>query len=305
RVKGVPYVASEWQTSAPNDYRHEGPLVMAAYAALGNFNSLEFAFSHDRAKHSDQITQLSHNFDIVEQPTMLGAWPAVSLLFHRHDVAESKQEAVLKIDQASVFLPGYHGGLPKELARLGRTGISFSQGQTLEQLELLSKQQIKDGVARANDGELVHDAKRGTLLVDTARTQAFAGFKPSQPIKLGNVELELSSAFAVVIVTALDDQPLAGSKRILVSALGNAVNSGMSLTPGRNQLKSPGSAPVLVEPIVGRLGLVAVSKARSTVYALGPNGERDHPVPTEDGEAGARFRLSAEHRTMHYEIVRE
>ncbi|HYQ17574.1 MAG TPA: hypothetical protein VEQ58_17495, partial [Polyangiaceae bacterium] len=305
RVKGLPYTASEWQTSAPNDYRHEGVLVMGAYAALGNFNPLEFAFSHDSAKHSDQITKLANNFDLVEQPTMLGAWPAVSLLFHRHDVAESKQEAVLKIDQASVFLPGFHGGLPKELARLGKTGVSFGSGQTLEQLDLLSKTQIVEGVARANGGELVHDAKHGTLLVDTARTQAFAGFKPSQPIKLGNIELELGSPFAVVIVTALDDQPLASSKRILVSALGNAVNSGMTLTTGRNRLENVGSAPVLVEPIVGRLSLSAKPQARSTVYALGPSGERDHAVETEPGPSAVSFRLSAQHHTMHYEIVRE
>ncbi|HEX2674271.1 MAG TPA: CIA30 family protein, partial [Polyangiaceae bacterium] len=38
RVKGLPYTASEWQTSAPNDYRQEGVLVMGAYAALGTMS---------------------------------------------------------------------------------------------------------------------------------------------------------------------------------------------------------------------------------------------------------------------------
>jgi hypothetical protein len=310
RVKGLPYSASEWQTSAPNDYRQEGVLTMGAYAALGNVSPIEFAFTHEAGKSSDAISRLSSNFDVIEQPTMLGAWPAVSLLFHRHDVAESKQEAVLKLDDASVFDPLFRGGAPKELARLGKTGIGFGQGQSLEQLRQLVTTEIKDGVASANGGELVHDALAGTLLVNTSRSQAFAGFKPAKKITLANVELELENAFAVVMVTALTDQPLAASKRILVSALGNAVNTGMTLSPSRNRLENAGVSPVLVEPIVGRLalrGLLGTGHAK--VYALGANGERDHTVETAEtagsGTWTVGFGLSAEHRCMYYEIVRE
>jgi hypothetical protein len=306
RVKGLPYTESEWQTSAPNDYRQEGVLAMGAYAALGNANPIEFAFSHVAGRRLDAIDRLSSNFDVLEQPTMLGAWPAVSLLFHRHDVAEAKQEAVLAVDQASVFDPLFRAGPPKELARLGKTGIGFGQGQTEEQLAQLVAANVKDGVARANGGELVHDANRGTLLVDTARTQAFAGFKPEQPVTLANLDLKLESAFAVVIVSSLDDAPLKSSKRMLVSALGNAVNSGMTLAPGRNRLANVGTSPILVEPIVGRLGLHALAgKGALKVFALGPNGERDHPVEVAETPAGPSFELSARHRAMHYEIVRE
>jgi Carbohydrate binding domain (family 11) len=306
RVKGLPYSASEWQTAAPNDYRQEGVLAMGAYAALGNVSPIEFAFTHEAGKRADAISRLSSNFDVIEQPTMLGAWPAVSLLFHRHDVAESKQEAVLKLDDANVFDPLFRASAPRELARLGKAGIGFGQGQTLEQLRQLASSQIKDGVASANGGELVHDANQGTLLVNTPRTQAFAGFKPKQPVLLSNLELALENSFAVVIVSALDDQPLAASKRILVSALGNAVNSGMTLGPSRNRLENAGSSPVLVEPIVGRLSLRGLSaKGSVKVYALGPNGERDHAVTATETVGGLSFGLSTEHRTMHYEIVRE
>jgi hypothetical protein len=306
RVKGLPFTASEWQTAAPNDYRQEGVLAMGAYAALGNFNPIEFAFTHEAGKASNAISRLSSNFDVVEQPTMLGAWPAVSLLFHRHDVAEAKEDAVLKLDEASVFDPLFRGGAPKELVRLGKTGIGFGQGQTLDQLQTLLTTQIKDGVASANGGELVHDARAGTLLVNTPRTQGFAGFKPAQKVRLGNVELELDSAFAVVLVTALDDQPLAASKRVLVSALGNAVNSGMTLGPARNRIDNAGVSPVLVEPIVGRLALHGLTGAAAAkVHALGPNGERDHAVEVANTAGGLSFGLSADHHAMHYEIVRE
>jgi hypothetical protein len=306
RVKGLPFTASEWQTSAPNDYRQEGVLAMGAYAALANMSPLEFAFSHEAGKHSDAISKLSNNFDIVEQPTMLGAWPAVSLLFHRRDVAEAKQDAVLNVDAASVFDPLFRAGPPKELVRLGKTGLGFGQGQTFEQLRQLVSTEITDGVARANGGELVHDSNLGTLLVNTPRTQAFAGFKPKQEVKLSNVQLQLESAFGVVIVSALTDQPLAASRRILVSALGNAINSGMTLGPGRNRIENAGSSPVLVEPIVGQLALSGLTGGgNAKVYALGPNGERDHEVKAVESAGALSFGLSADHRCMHYEIVRE
>ncbi|MDF3067724.1 MAG: hypothetical protein K0R38_3325 [Polyangiaceae bacterium] len=307
RVRGLPYTASEWQTSAPNDYRQEGVLVMGAYGALGNMNPIQFAFSHGAGRRADAIDRLSSNFDVIEQPTMLGAWPAVSLLFHRRDVSLAKQEAVLGISDAQVFDPLFRAGPPKELARLGRTGVGFGPGgQTEQQLQQLVAASIKDGVARANDGELVHDANRGTLQVDTARTQAFAGFKPAQKVTLGNVALQLESPFSVVILTALEEQPIKSAKRLLLTALGNAVNTGMTLAPGRNRLVNAGSSPVLVEPIVGRLELIGlVGKEPVKVYALGPNGERDHAVPVLESVAGPSFELSAAHRTMHYEIVRE
>ena len=106
--------------------------------------------------------------------------------------------------------------------------------------------------------------------------------------------------------TSLDDQPLANSKRILVSALGNAVNQGMTLGPSRNRLHSVGSSPVLVEPIVGELALKNLTAAgKVQVHALGPSGERTHVVSAVEAAGGLSFGLSAEHRAMHYEIVRE
>jgi hypothetical protein len=281
-------------------------IVMGAYAAIGNMSPIEFAFTHEAGKHSDAISRLSNNFDVIEQPTMLGAWPAVSLLFHRRDVAEAKQDAALRLDDANVFDPLFRSGGPKELVRLGKAGIGFGQGQTLEQLQQLLSTQVKNGVASANAGELVHDAIAGTLLVNTKRTQAFAGFKPKQKVRLTNVELELDNAFGVVIVSALDDQPLSASKRILISALGNAINSGMTLSPGRNKLENPGVSPILVEPLVGRLALDGLTgTGHAKVHALGPNGERDHTVPVVEAGTRLSFGLSADDRSMHYEIVRE
>jgi hypothetical protein len=106
----------------------------------------------------------------------------------------------------------------------------------------------------------------------------------------------------VVVVTSLDDQPIASSKHWLVTALGNAVNTGMKLGPSRNEIADPGKAPVLVEPIVGSVTL-GKAKAGAKAYALDAAGGRRQQI--ELGESGGAqvLELSAKHRTMHYEIV--
>jgi hypothetical protein len=80
----------------------------------------------------------------------------------------------------------------------------------------------------------------------------------------------------------------------------------MTLGPGRNRLENAGVSPVLVEPIVGRLGLDGLTGGgHPKVHALGPNGEREHAVEVVEAAGGLSFELSADHHTMHYEIVRE
>jgi hypothetical protein len=110
-----------------------------------------------------------------------------------------------------------------------------------------------------------------------------------------------------VLATALDDVPLAASKRILVSALGNAVNTNMSLSPSGNRLASAGSAPTLVEPILGKVGLNRLTGGLQNVkvYALGASGDRKSEIPVQRSADGLTFQMTAAAATLHYEIVRD
>lgn len=307
RVKGLPYSTSEWQTSAPNDFREEGVLLVGAYAAFHDFSPLQFAFSHDGNKRADAPGALNNNFDVIDQPTMLGAWPAVSLLFHRADVRKSPLEACLKLDPKELFKGAAASSLPAGLTQIARTGVDFRAGMSLAELTALRDRFVKGTLTTSNTGELRHDATHGRFEVDTARSQGFAGFKPSAPVALGNATIELESPFAVLTVSALDDAPIASAKRVLVSALGNAVNTGMSLAPGGNRLMNPGSAPILVEPIRAKVTLSKLtgSLEKARLYALGSSGERLGEVALVKGKGSLSFSIGPAQRTLHYELVRE
>lgn len=306
RVKGLPYATSEWQTSAPNDFREEGALLVGAYAAFQDSSPLQFAFSHDGNKKPDAPGALNNNFDVIDQPAMLGAWPAVSLLFHRGDVKRAPLEACLKVDPKEAF-KGAVANFPTGLAQVARIGIDFNGGMSVAELTALRDKHVKGTVTTSSTGELRHDASNGRFEVDTARSQAFAGFRPTSAVTLGNATIELASPFAVLTVSALDDAPIASAKRVLVSALGNAVNTGMSLTPGGNSIVNPGTAPTLVEPIRAKVTLIKLTgnleKARA--YALGSSGERMAEVPLVRDQGSLSLSIGPAHRTLHYEIVRE
>lgn len=307
RVKGLPYSTSEWQTSAPNDYRAEGVLIVSALASFQNFSPMQFAFSHDVNNQPGQAVRLNNNFDIIHQPTMLGGWPAASLLFHRRDVREATVPGYAKVDAKAVFDPDFRFLLPKQLPLVARTGLDFNGGLEPAELEKLLAPHAKDAVVTAPGGELRHDSAHGSFEVNTPRTQGYAGFRPAAPIAFANLGLEIQNPFAVVIASALTDEPIASAKRVLISALGNAVNSGMSLGPSRNKLHNPGTSPILVEPIRGRVTLSGLSGAldKIEIYALDANGARTTEIKPTLGDKQLSFELSAAHQAMHYEIVRE
>lgn len=308
RVRGVPHVASEWQTVAPNPYREEGLLQVGAYAAFQGFSPLQFAFTQQLRKRPDRPGALDNNFEIIDQPNMLGAWPAVSLLFHRADVRPATLDAYLRIDPERAFDDAADPVFPAGLAQVARTGIDFEGGLDLAQLTALRDRHQTGSVITSHTGELRHDASNGHFWVDTARSQGFSGFKPNAAISLGNVRIDLDTPFAVVVVTALDDAPIASAKRLLVTALGNAVNTGMVYGPSGNHLLHPGTAPVLVEPVRARITLqnLTGSLAHARAYALGSSGERQREVSLSPaGNGSAKFDIGAAHRTMHYEVVRD
>jgi hypothetical protein len=280
--------------------------LVGAYAALQGYHPLQFAFSHDINKRAESPKTIASNFDIIEQPAELGAWPAVAALFHRGDVRPSELQAYLRVEKSSVFEPGARMNAPRQLGLIARTGIAFNDGLSTAELEALRAKYVRGTLVTSSTGELRHDAVAGRFEVDTPRSQGFVGVKPTSPVVLTNVQIQLDSPFAVVLVTSLDDAPIASSKHFLVTALGNAVNTGMALASNRSRLADAGRAPILVEPIIGRVLFKNLSGSiqGAHAYALDSNGERMAEVQLGAKEGTLDLPMTAANQTMHYEITR-
>jgi hypothetical protein len=131
--------------------------------------------------------------------------------------------------------------------------------------------------------ELTLDYGRGLLTIDTPRTKATIGFlAEAETIDLHGLEVRAQVPFAAVAATSLDGHPIGQSRRVLLTAVGRAENTGQAWWPPDEKqrtrstmswmLSSQGRPPVITEPIRGAIRVRMPGTAK--VYALDPTGRR-------------------------------
>jgi hypothetical protein len=136
----------------------------------------------------------------------------------------------------------------------------------------------------SDTGELLLDYGTGLFTVRTPRTQGAVGFLGcSGPLELGELRLAASTNFAAVVATSLDGQPLGQSRRVLVTAVARAENTGQTFDAEKKTVPEEGQTPVLAEPVRCEVQLKVPGPAM--VHALDSRGMRREAVPAEmDGD---------------------
>ena len=94
-------------------------------------------------------------------------------------------------------------------------------------------------------GELKRNWKQGLYTIDTPRTQAATGWIGGNSIQLGNIQVQLKTAYASVVVQSLDGVPVGKSADLLISL-------GTRAVPKDND-----KTPFHVEPLEGTLSIQA------------------------------------------------
>jgi hypothetical protein len=90
KVAGKPFFCTEWGFPFPNQYRAEGPLLLAAYACLQDWDGLTATHYNDQAVRLPEGA-IRGPFVIYNDPLTFGQFPAAALLFHRRDVAAARR----------------------------------------------------------------------------------------------------------------------------------------------------------------------------------------------------------------------
>lgn len=111
---------------------------------------------------------------------------------------------------------------------------------------------LETGIYPSDTKELIRDTKEGRLLVDTDKTQVIEGiFNPGQLYKTSKLEIISQSPHGVIVATALDNQPIATAKKVLVKMVTLAENRGQKLESasnstmaGKYQLTVSGNSPI-------------------------------------------------------------
>jgi hypothetical protein len=228
-------------------------------------------------------------------------------LFHRQDVKESEASAWQSLTDEEALDPEAAYTLPPLLSWTRKTGVKFTGASHLpSDFTALLNSVTKAKAVTSATKEVTYDYGRGLLIVDSPRSQGFSGFAAGAPLTLSGITVDLKNDYGLVLVQSLNAKSIEESPRLLVTAVGNAINTGMETVPAGNRLKNPGKEPVLVEPMVGKVGIRPLKGdlSNTKIYALDASGKRVRPIPFDRNNKGLTFEMKSEYQALNYEVVR-
>jgi len=159
------------------------------------------------------------------------------------------------------------------------------------------------GQHRAGSG---WNSAHGRLVIDTPYTQGAAGWIGGQTASLSNLDLATNNPFAVLVATSISDEPIATTKRLLVSAVARVEPTGYRwVSAWKRVVADPGRPPFLQEPVTARV--VWRRKGAVRAYVLDNDGERIRSVPVDTLKGGQGVSLVIDGKTaaFHWELTVE
>lgn len=276
---GRPGVISEINWPRPNRFRAELPVLASAYGLLQGTDGVMFFAG------APSWDQGPRKFGI-DSPAVLGQSPAAALIYRRGllragapvvdaavalgDLRELKGGPSIQPQSLDGFR---RAGVPAggtlratgaatidPLAFLvGPVDVRFTDRPEASALTDLSPfVDRRRGIVRSGTGELTWDYLGGVVTIDAPRVAGAVGFLTGKRVTLGGVTIESANEYASILLVSLDDRPIGESGRLLLQAMTEESNFGWSAPPGGDGVRtivSPGSAPVVVRAINGRVTL--------------------------------------------------
>ncbi len=136
-------------------------------------------------------------------------------------------------------------------------------------------------IYQSETGEVLIDGAGDRLVLDTPRTAG--GYAPAGSAVTatkGGVSVRVRDSDATVWVSALDDQPIRRSQRLLVTHLTDLQNTDIKYAePERKTLLDWGRMPHLVRSGRAEVSITLTAPERYGVWALAPSGRRLAEVP--------------------------
>ncbi len=296
KLSGKPFTVTEYNHPAPLDSQAECVPIVASFGAGQDWDGI-WIYSYS---HSQDWTRncLSNFFDIDSNPAKWGFMRAGAALFRdggipvlpvgkREIPSDLSQLATIQQKYKDSFLFVLQGPV---LSLLENRAELSAEGQT----QVLPPATGRDSVFSWDTnsaGKGIYQAKGKTSWVGVGHAGQFS--EDTAPlIRLDQPE------FAALTVTALDNQPLNLSSKILITACGRCENTDMTFRADRRTVgRDWGLGPVRIETVTG---ILKVPVGTGKGYALHPDGTIAGEVPLENGI----LRLEGKYKTMWYFLDR-
>ncbi len=290
QVAGKPLSISEWNVEYPKRDRFTAPLYVASIADLQGWDApMIFDYMEKAIATPKQVDTWSTGID----PAITALMPAAAVMFRQRHVRQAttsyrfeptrealydrplspRTSATLRtlVEQSRLVVK-----LP-DVPELTWDGASATGPDRDLVVTAIDRDFIPAGEdrVRSDTGELERDWVAGVQTIDTPMSQAAAGWIGARRISLRDVEIRVETPKAAVAFTSLDGRPIASSRSILLTVVGQVAAS------------SGGSLPLLAEPIKGLLSLRSARPALS----MTPLSPTANPAPAAD-------RLSERRRSL-------
>ena len=276
-----PFMLSEWIHVFPNEWGVEGPAILGAYGCGLQGWDVSYMFQNrDSGGFSDRIGRDTWD---ATAPQVLGIFPAVARQVLRGDVKEADPLVPLYVHVPSLagrgeksFAPtGFTDRtiqqydvksfdtdkVPARALAVARCAVEFTdQYRDTPAFNVSAFQQA--GFLTASTGQLAWkeagDMKLGGyFVIDTPGTKAVVGFSEGQQCQLGEVTIVSLCPFATIYVTAQEpDKSIGTSKKLLITAIARARNTGMKFNDAGNSLLDRGKPPILMEPVKATISIL-------------------------------------------------
>ncbi|MBI5396272.1 MAG: hypothetical protein HZA91_13330 [Verrucomicrobia bacterium] len=271
-VAGKPYTVSEANHPSPNENACEGVPILAAYAALQDWDGIFwYTLAHDDVVAMTDAA-LSY-FDFAKDPVKMSQLAAGALMFLRGDVRSAQRTVGRSYSREQVAeslrlprseQPYFTPGFPLALPLTHAVRITSFDGPPTGAFEPVATADSIESDTR----ELVwRTSGKGTglVVVDTPLSQALVGHVAKQGGKTKNLRAEIQTPFCALTLGALDNKAVSASAKLLLTVTARVANTGMEWNAKRNSLEKWGKAPVRIEPVTGRIVLTGFAKAREVV----------------------------------------
>lgn len=285
QIEGMPFIVTEWNNCWMNEWIAEAPVLMAAYGSMQDWDGLlQFDYSG-----GDWAPRMEGSFNVGNKPHVMAVRVPAALVFLRNDVPPTPSTYIYSFKDADDWL----------LRPMGDTvpgGLMLIQRVACKQDAPQAPMPDVPSDNFTSQHKMLQWARDGMFTINAPRTQGAIGFIGDRPIECQNVRIEAQTPFCQVVLTSLDDQPLSQSKRLLLTAVARAENSGQVYNPSRTSLLDEGKSPILMEPVKATVTLKGIRATR--VHVLDHHGRRTgRTLPVTNG----RFAIGNE-KTFWYEI---
>lgn len=316
RIQGKPHMVSEYNHPAPNHHAAEGPLLLAAYGALQDWDAL-FLYTYAHAVENMKEGKIPGFFDVSQHPAVMATAAAGALIFRRGDVESARdvlaiplppaqeRELIARHGQAWSVVPAEKLGLDLMSTLQHRVALDLS-----DKAPPLRARESKAPWITAT-GELTWrmDGPRGVVEIRTPRTKAATGRLDGAALDLGHgVKIQAGTTAAqwcAISLSVLEGESFpAGARRALLTAAGMAENRGFAWKDAeKTSIRSDwGRSPSVIECVPATVTIPSYNR-RPLVHALDERGQRrTPPLPVQISGGSASFTIGPPQATLWYEI---